>query len=150
MTEEYASMKQIEFMKKLGFPPQSADLTKAKARVKIDEKIKEQESGPAPEHKHPSASADVSYETPGYPKMIDAPVVKVFGKMEEKDIKCIPTEAYIAPKEKEFHLSPEEVKCRALECAIEWAVKVSRNDIVTDSKALLEIADKFVKWIYAQ
>ncbi len=108
MTEEYASFKQIEFMKKLGFPAQSTDLTKAAARVMIDEKLKENERDPEPEHKHPSAQAPA------------------------------------ASTSKEYYLSPEEVKCRALECAIEFSHGVPRETEAT----LLVIADKFVEWIY--
>ena len=111
MTEEYASIKQIEFMKKLGFPPQSADLTKAEARVMIDEKLRENERAPEPEHKHPPAQAK-------------------------------PTNG------KEYHLSPEEVKCRALESAIEWG---KYKDAITSEKTnLFELADKFVEWIYGK
>ena len=79
---------------------------------------------------------DAPMETPGYTKMIEADKNEQLGTTIPKG------------NGKEYHLSPEEVKCRALECSIEWAVKVSRNDIVTDSKALFELADKFVKWIY--
>ena len=43
---------------------------------------------------------------------------------------------------KEYHLSPEEVKCRALECALQHRMiyKASEENI-------LELADKFVEWI---
>ena len=109
MSEDYASFKQIEFMKKLGFPPQPTTLTKAQARVMIDEKLKEQEREDEPEHVHPSAQAK---PTPGNGA-------------------------------KEYHLSPEEVKCRALESAIEY---YKSHD--TSTSMIIEEADKFVEWIY--
>jgi hypothetical protein len=46
------------------------------------------------------------------------------------------------------HLSPEEVKCRALESAIEWCDKVTKSGLEADSEHLLKLADKFVEWIY--
>lgn len=61
--------------------------------------------------------------TPGYPKMIDAPNVNA----------------------KEYHLSPEEVKCRALECAIE--IKGGNYAFYRDTP-LIDVADSFVEWIY--
>jgi hypothetical protein len=42
---------------------------------------------------------------------------------------------------KEFHLSPEEVKCRALESAIAYTKDIPDPE-------LLKFADKFVEWIY--
>ena len=111
MTEDYASMKQIQFMQKLGFPPQPTTLTKAQARVMIDEKLKEQEREDEPEHVHPSAQAK---PTPGNGA-------------------------------KEYHLSPEEVKCRALESAI------ASKDFypkITEKVDVLKLADEFAEWIY--
>ena len=46
------------------------------------------------------------------------------------------------PNGKEYHLSPEEVRCRALECALEI------SDVDDYPHTILERADKFVKWIY--
>jgi len=43
---------------------------------------------------------------------------------------------------KEFHLSPEEVKCRALESAVNTI-----NLEEFEAEGLLSLADKFVKWI---
>lgn len=41
---------------------------------------------------------------------------------------------------KEFHLSPEEVRCRALECALEmWKTEPKSN--------IIELAEDFVSWI---
>ena len=44
---------------------------------------------------------------------------------------------------KEYHLSPEEVKCRALECAIE----VMKTWPKEGTEDITELADKFVEWI---
>ncbi|KKM05883.1 hypothetical protein LCGC14_1749580 [marine sediment metagenome] len=92
MTEDYASVKQIQFMQKLGFPPQPTTLTKAQARVMIDDKLKEQEREDEPEHKHPPA------QTP-------AP-----GNAAK--------EYHLTP-EKIAH-NTAIIKCRALESAIEY------------------------------
>ncbi len=46
---------------------------------------------------------------------------------------------------KEYHLSPEEVKCRALECAIA-SLKGFEKEF--SEKRFLEIANEFVEWIY--
>jgi len=43
---------------------------------------------------------------------------------------------------KEYHLSPEEVKCRALESAVNTI-----NLEEFEAEGLLSLADKFVKWI---
>ena len=121
MTEEYASFKQIEFMKKLGFPPQSADLTKQRAREMIDEKLREGEQEFAskgyikPEHKHPPAQQ--------------------LGTTKKES------------NGKEYHLSPEEVKCRALESAIEFC-GVRGEEESQNFRMVLTIADKFAEWIY--
>ena len=53
---------------------------------------------------------------------------------------------------KEYHLSPEEVKCRALECAI-GLIGTPREDLNIFGKSiitldLMAVADKFVEWIY--
>ncbi len=95
MSEDYASMKQIQFMKTLGFPPQPTTLTKAQARMMIDEKLKERAEEIEPEHKHPPAQA---VPTPG-------PGTK--------------------NGTKECHLSPESVKLGALECAIAYKGQVT-------------------------
>ena len=113
MTEDYATIKQIEFMKKLGFPPQSAALTKAEARVMIDRKLTEDRNGEAPVEK----TATVSFEA------------KTNGGAWDKPYK-------------ECHLSPEEVRCRALEAAIAMEKQNYAGE------GILELADKFVEWIY--
>ena len=45
---------------------------------------------------------------------------------------------------KEYHLSPEEVKCRALECAIEMQASYSGDNVF---EVVMQRADKFVEWI---
>ena len=128
MTEEYASMKQIEFMKKLGFPPQSADLLKSDARRMINDKIE--------------ADKDESKtEAPG--KMEN-----MWKKEPVEKKQFFPEELIVgtATKGKEYHLSPEEVKCRALECAIEANKLLA---VQKDIEKTIELADKFVKWINA-
>ena len=115
MTEDYATIKQIEFMKKLGFPPQSAALTKAEARVMIDRKLTEDRNGEAPVEK----TATVSFEA------------KTNGGAWDKPYK-------------ECHLSPEEVRCRALEAAIEWSGDKAEMETV------MIIANQFVEWIYGK
>ena len=49
---------------------------------------------------------------------------------------------------KEYHLSPEEVKCRALECALNCRVKAFElNQSLFGTDKLLALANTFVKWI---
>ena len=82
---------------------------------------------------------DAPMETPGYPKMIEAST-------------DTSTTSYSAKTNgtKEFHLSPEEVKCRALECAI----KMCENEGITHANMNIAkdmakgLADEFVEWIY--
>lgn len=125
MTEEYASFKQIEFMKKLGFGPQSADLTKADARQMIDGKLKEQEKDTQPRVFDTMASKEkpIEHFAAGY----------THAKEEEK-LKPV----------KEFHLTPEAVKLGCLNAAIECCKK----DMVAGDNRFLDLADKFVEWVY--
>ena len=117
MTEDYATIKQIEFMKKLGFPPQSAALTKAEARVMIDRKLTEDRNGEAPVEK----TATVSFEA------------KTNGGAWDKPYK-------------ECHLSPEEVRCRALEAALKfWEI---RGDQEVKLQEVEVMAHDFMEWIY--
>lgn len=49
---------------------------------------------------------------------------------------------------KEFHLSPEEVKCRALEAASQFMLELSGKGVVgTTPESIMELADRFVEWI---
>jgi hypothetical protein len=72
--------------------------------------------------------------------------LKTMKKIEEGEMAFNEKREYLEKQNtvKEYHLSPEEVKCRALECAItHW--RTMGNDYSTDD--VLDIADKFVEWI---
>ena len=52
-------------------------------------------------------------------------------------------EEKMSPKEREFHLSVEEVRCRALECAI----KIRATTTMDADKTMFEVANEIVDWI---
>ena len=122
---EYATAKQAKFMEQLGLTPISADLTKQEARQMISDKLEKN-----------GMSKTEAKVTPEAEENLGSPVetVKIEGK------------THLTPEQfnksgKEYHLSPEEVKCRALEAALQWL----RIDNIEE---LMKQADKFVEWIY--
>jgi len=78
-------------------------------------------------------------------RMIDAKL-----KEEEKaPVEKVPMKSNTyeeAPKPKEYHLSPEEVKCRALESAI--TIYKTEKATLEYEEQLLALAQRFVEWIY--
>jgi len=69
-------------------------------------------------------------------KKIDEPVLLQSADAQAKDF----DKALRGNGAKEYHLSPEEVKCRALECSLQVQKQVS-------TERILALADKFVEWI---
>ena len=69
-------------------------------------------------------------------------------KIEEGEVMTASGDTRIGKQNgKEYHLSPEEVKCRALECAIE-SCRLGKDADEWSLIQILKIADKFVEWIY--
>jgi len=58
---------------------------------------------------------------------------------EDEVVKVVKPYEQVKEKSKEYHLSPEEVRCRALEIATSW-----KQD---NSMAIYETAELIVKWI---
>ena len=120
--------KEFEYEPPKGFPDK-----RKYCRVCSEKKKQQWDERDAPIQKPGTASGE--WETPGYPKMIEADKNEQLGTTIPKG------------NGKEYHLSPEEVKCRALECAIEsWQ---GIFDGKATPEAITALADKFVKWIYA-
>lgn len=72
--------------------------------------------------------------------------LKTMKKMEENEVMTLGPGVGKTPTingAKEYHLSPEEVKCRALECAI----VVLQSPNTDPKKNLLILAQEFVEWI---
>ena len=132
MTEEikYASMDQLSLMKRLGFPPQPTTLTMRGAYLMISEKLTKDKK---PEGNGPVDAPVEKFTTPRIPAQNGVTQAEV-----EKHVSQARNGA------KEYHLSPEEVKCRALESAI--AVSVMGEWKATEEN-VLQTADKFVGWI---
>lgn len=98
---EYATIKQIEFMQKLGFPGQPANLTKDAAREAIRLALEKKENGDAPIET--TQRAKNGYQKP-YPTNGNG---------------------------KEYHLSPEEQYFRSVECALtHWPMITSEAPTV--------------------
>ena len=127
---DYATIKQLEFMQKLGFQAQPADLTKEMARRMISEKL----------------------EKNGVKQ--DAPVMKV--ELDEEIMK--EKARWQKPNGNddddplEFQIRSREVRCRALESAIEYSEKIGllEGDQNMVLGMVLGRADKFVEWIYGK
>ena len=115
---EYATIKQLEFMKKLGFAGQSAGLTKEDARRMISDKLEKNGMTKTEAKATPGAEESLEITERIHPSKIS-----------------IKTE-----NGKEYHLSPEEVRCRALEAAL--------SVYSQEPNRAMEQADKFVEWIY--
>ncbi len=120
--EERATEKQINFAKKLGIETPDR-FTKHNLRSIIDAKVKES-----------SGNGEQKYAAP-HTEGYGAPVEKIFTNKER--IEAI-REGIV--KQKEYHLSPEQVRSNALACAIQY-----RKD--EDFESIMSSAKEFEEWI---
>ncbi len=116
MTEENATEKQIEFMKKLGVSftiPISKEAARELIRAKIEERDKVKNGVVKPE-----------IVTPGYPKAIEA----------RKD-----------GNGKEFHLTEEAIRSNALRCAVEICKMNGKSPGNDEFKALVKTNEEYIR-----